>query len=477
MKQSELKNQKVLLIGLGILKGGLSTALWLLKQKTQLTITDLKSQAALAPSIKPLKKHYSQIKFVLGQNRQSDILKNDLIILNQAVPVLNNPLIQFANNHHKKVIKELELFLDNIEAPLIGITGTRGKTTTTLWTHHLLKAKFPQAQVGGNNPDYPLFAFINKIKESQPVVLEIPCFQLELPPHQAPHIALITNLYTDHLNRYKTLKQYAKIKANLFRFQTKNDYLILNYDNSWTKYFLSLKPKSQVYFTSLKKLPQNKNGVFLLKDFVIYQNNQKQEKVFQAKTFIESWGLHNLDNLLRAILVAKIFKLSNKQIIKQIKTLPQVKMREEIIFQNKSLTIVNDSAGTSPEAAEQVLTRFPSKNLILITGGTDKNLDFASLAQRINRTLPPKNLILLNGSATKKLIQNLNRLNYSRIYNVFENLEECFAYGLSLAKNKSQSYLVFSPGAASFEKFKNEFDRGNKFNQIVKKYLKLKTEV
>lgn len=472
MKKKELKNKKVLLIGLGILKGGLSTALWLLKQKVQLTITDLKSQTALAPSIRTLKKYSSRIKFVLGKNRRSDILNNDLIILNQAVPVLNNPLIQFAKNHHKPIIKELDLFLDNIDQPIIGITGTRGKTTTTLWTHHLLKAQYPYSQVGGNNPDYPLFAFINKIKHEQPVVLEIPCFQLELPPRQAPHLAIITNLYNDHLNRYKTLKQYATIKANIFKYQTKNDYLILNHDNNWTKFFLSLKPKSQIYFTSLKKLPKNQNGVFLYRNYVVYQNSQKQEKILSAKNFIKLWGLHNLDNLLRAILVAKIFRLSNQQIIEQIKTLPQVKMREEIVFQNQKLIIVNDSAGTSPEAAEQVLKRFPTKNLILITGGTDKNLDFQSLAFQLKHTLPPKHLILLNGSATQKLLQILNKLNYSHNYNVFETLEECFAYGLSLTKNKSQSYLVFSPGAASFEKFKNEFDRGEKFNQLVRKYLK-----
>ncbi|NMB92395.1 MAG: UDP-N-acetylmuramoyl-L-alanine--D-glutamate ligase [Parcubacteria group bacterium] len=466
------KKTKVLLVGLGILGGGLSLALWLLKHGFHLTITDTKSKKELAPSLKKLNKYFPQIKLVLGKHRLNDILKNDLIILNQAVPVLNNPLVAFAQKHKKPIMKELELFFEYVKQPIIGITGTRGKTTTTLWAHHLLKAKFPQIQVGGNNPDYPLFSFINKLKKNIPVVLEIPCFQLELPPTKAPHLAVITNLYTDHLNRYHNLKQYAQIKANIFKYQTKDDYLILNYDNPWTKYFLSLKPKAQIYFTSLKKLPQNLSGVYLHNNWIVYRKNKHSEKIINAKDFIALWGLHNTDNLLRAIAVSKIFQLSNQQIKKQIASLPQVKMRQEIIFHNKKLTIINDSAGTSPEATEQVLERFKNKNLILIAGGTDKNLDFFNLAKTIKKILPAKNLILLNGSATQKLVTQLNRKHYSAHYNVLETLNECFSYALYLAKKKQNNVIVFSPGAASFEKFKNEFDRGAKFNQIVKKYLK-----
>jgi len=463
---------KVLLVGLGILGGGLSTALWLLKHGFDLTITDTKSKKDLAPSLKKLKKYLPRIQLILGEHRLKDILNNDLIILNQAVPVLHNPLVKFAQKHQKPIKKELELFLDQINQPVIGITGTRGKTTTTLWIHHLLRAKYQNIQVGGNNPDYPLFSFIDKLKQNIPVVLEIPCFQLELPLHKAPHIAIITNLYTDHLNRYRTLKQYAQIKANIFKYQTKNDYLILNNDNSWTKYFLSLKPKAQVYFTSLKKLPKNLNGVYFHKNWIFYQKDGHPEKITNVKIFNQLWGLHNTDNLLRAILVAKILKLSNAQIKKQLVSLPQVKMRQEIVFQDKTLTIINDSAGTSPEAGVAALNRWDhNKNFILITGGTDKALDFKQLAKEIKKKLAAPNLILLNGSATKKLIEELEKLHYSKTYNVFENLGECLTYSFFLAQNKKKAIIAFSPASASFEKFKNEFDRGEKFNHLVKQLV------
>jgi len=469
---------KVLLVGLGILGGGLATALWLLKHKAQLTVTDLKSKKDLEPSLKKLKKYSSKIKFVLGKHRQKDFDENDIIVVNPAIPTTNTKLkvTQYLNKakKQKKIIEnEISLFFRFCRNPIIGITGTRGKTTTTNWIGHLLKVKYPQTFIGGNIPDSPVLSFLDKISKNSPVVLELSCFQLELLQKQSPHLAVITNFYQDHLNRYQTMKKYARIKANIFLHQKPDDYLILNDDNSWTKYFLSLKPVSQVYFTSQKKLPKKLNGIFQAGFKVYFQENGKKFFIFDATSFVKTWGKHNLENLLRAILAAELLGLNVKQIKKQIVTLPQVKMRQEIVFQNNQLTIINDSAGTSPEAAVVALNRWDhNKNFILITGGTDKNLDFKLLAKKIKEKLPPGHLICLNGSATKRLIEELEKLHYSKICNVFDNLGECLTYGLFLAKNKEKAIIAFSPAAASFEKFKNEFDRGEKFNKIVKNYLK-----
>ena len=470
-----IKNKKVLLVGLGILGGsGLSSALWLLKYKAKLTITDSKPKKDLEPSLKQLKEYSSKIKFVLGKHCQKDFLNNDIIVVNPAVPTTNLKLpvakyLSKARKQKKIIENDISLLLKSIQNPIIGITGTRGKTTTTNWIGYLLKAKYPRVFIGGNMPDSPALSFFNKIHEKSPVVLEISCFQLELLQKQSPHIAVITNFYQDHLNRYQTMKKYARIKANIFLRQKTDDYLILNYDNSWTKYFLSLKPKAQVYFTSQKKLPKKLNGVFQDDSKIYFQNQGKKFFIFDAASFLKTWGKHNLENLLRAILVAELLDLNVKQIKKQIATLPQIKMRQEIVFQNDHLTVINDSAGTSPEAAITALNRWAqNKNLILITGGTDKNLDFQPLAKSIKEKLSPNHLVCLNGSATQKLIEELNKIHYAKTYNVFESLKECLTYSLFLAKNKKKAIIVFSPAAASFEKFKNEFDRGEKFNQIVK---------
>jgi len=471
--KSSFKNKKVLLVGLGILGGGVSTALWFLKRKVKLIITDLKSKEDLKQSIKKLSKYKKQIKYVLGKHRFIDFKNNDLIIVNPAVSTINNPYLNYAKKFNRPIENDLSFLFKLTDNFKICITGTRGKTTTTNWTYFLIKNKFKNALIGGNIPEHPIFSLVDKIKNSEPLILETSCFQLELLADR-PNIAVITSLYRDHLNRYKTMKTYAKIKAKIFLNQTSSDYLILNYDSPWTKYFLSFKPKSQIFFFSRRSSLKKANGIFVKNYKVYFQENNKKTYILNIKKFEKQWGKHNISNLLTAMLIAKLVGLSWKEIKNQIPFLPQVKMRQETIFENRKLKIINDSAGTSPEAGIAAISRFSKEtnNLILITGGTDKNLEFSKLALKIKQNIKPENLILLNGSATKKLIIDLKKIKYSQNFNLFENLNECLKYVLTLYQNskktKKQMIIVFSPSSASFEKFKNEFDRGEKFNQVVK---------
>lgn len=471
-----LKNKKVLLVGLGILGGGLSTALWFLKHGVNLTITDLKSKEFLSPSIKKLKKYQQKIKYILGKHRLIDFKNHDLIIFNPAVKTTNNPFLEYAKKLKKQIENDLTFLFKYTNNPKICITGTRGKTTTTTWIYSFIKSKYKNALIGGNIPEFPIFSLIDKTKNNDPIILETSCFQLELFKGN-PKIAVITSLYQDHLNRYGDMKTYAKIKANIFLNQTPNDFLVLNYNNPWTKFFLSLKPKSQVYFFSSKPPSKKKNykGIFIRNNKVYFRKNNQETYILNIKKFQKQWGKHNVLNLLCAMLVAKLYGLNFKEIKKQIPYLPQIKMRQEKIYENKKLKIINDSAGTSPEAGIAALERFSkeTKNLILITGGTDKNLQFKELAKKIKQTIKPENLVLLNGSATKNLLSQLEKINYSFSFNLFDNLSECLSYALNRASQfKKKSIILFTPSSASFEKFKNEFDRGEKFNQLVKSFLK-----
>jgi UDP-N-acetylmuramoylalanine-D-glutamate ligase len=352
---------------------------------------------------------------------------------------------------------------------------------------------------------------------------------------KAPKIAIITNIYNDHLNRYSSFEEYAGIKAKIFQNQTENDYLILNLDNDWTKFFLKLKPKSQVYFVSLRGLPQTKRkqfgqvkvrgGIYIKDEKVFIEDKdnaclRKSALSLPVSAFRKIYGEHNIYNLLFALLAVYLY-LKSKNIknsqnkIKKLKNfifnLKTPEFRQEIIYKDKNLMIVNDSAATSPDATINAIERFKKyicpksprevrkslRNLILITGGTDKNLDFEELAKKIKKEIKPENLILLNGSATKKLIEELRKIKYPLIEeNIFEDLREAVYRGLMLIltqinadknicdhqrdKNPRKSALyprlsvvLFSPASASFEKFKNEFDRGKKFNKIINGMLKL----
>ncbi|MGE4554533.1 MAG: UDP-N-acetylmuramoyl-L-alanine--D-glutamate ligase [Candidatus Paceibacterota bacterium] len=469
-----LKNKKVLLVGLGLLGGGLSTALWLLKKGAKLTITDLQSKKELSPSLEKLKKYKNKIKFVLKKHQKEDFLKNELIVINPAVKTFNNPYLTLAQKKKIPIENELTLFIqyfqnknkDNFFNQLIAITGTRGKTTTSHWLFEFLSLKYKPI-LALNNPDFPLLSLTNLIKNFEnPIILEIPSYHLELVKNFSPKMAIITNLYPDHLNRYQNIKKYAQVKANIFKSQSSNDYLILNKDNPWTKFFLSLKPKAQVYFISKKPLPSFQNGIFLLNNYLYFQFNQKRKRLFSVKKFIKKWGLFNIENLMEALLAAYLFNLDFKTLKNKIPLLKPIKFRQEEIFSNKYVKIINDSAATIPEATIIAIKKFSKDNLILITGGTDVQLNFKDLAKEIKNNISKGNLILLNDSATQKLIQELKKIRYHQFF-VYETLKECVLKAKELIKNK-KGIILFSPGAKSFNKFKNEYHRGEVFNNLIK---------
>ena len=486
------KNKKVLIFGLGILGGGLEAAKWFYKKRAKIIITDLKTKKELSSSLNKLKN--IKAKYVLGKHRFKDIDWADILYVNPAVSYKNN-FIKYALERNKEVVNDCYLFFKYAKGDIIAITGTRGKTTTTTWIYQLLKIclknkllkKNSKILLGGNQPEKSLFKILDKTNERSISVLELSSFQLEFYQKdlKAPKIAIITCLLRDHLNRYESMEEYANMKAKIFINQNENDYLILNYDNKWTKYFLNFKPKGQIYFISLKKLPKQLNGIFVKKDN-LYIRDKKEFKILNLTKFKEKYGEHNIINLLFAILaiylyirsedsnlVAKFFKIIKKSIYK----LETPQFRQEIIYKKKNLVIINDSASTTPDATIFAIKRFfKYGEIILITGGTDKNLDFINLSKEIKNKIKPSNLILLNGSATNKLISELEKINYRiKKENIFENLKDAIKQAIDLAREirKSKSIILFSPASASFEKFKNEFDRGRKFNFYIKKYLSI----
>lgn len=457
----QIKGKKVLLMGLGILGGGVATAEWLLEQGAVLTITDMKDADALKISLEKLGKYKEKIKFVLGEHREEDFLDNEIIVINPDVPA-DNKYIKLAREKGKQIENELTLFFKFAPCKsIIGITGTRGKTTTTNWIGHILKSAGKDARVIGNDPNRPFLSEIKYCKEDTVAVLEMPSFQLEIfgESGMAPHIAVITNLYQDHLSRHKTMEQYALAKSNIFKNQKAEDFLVLDHKDEWTEFFEDQGPKSKVCF------------------YQFYHFDDFYYSTFSP----DDNGKHNFRNVLAAMTACKVFGLKDEEIVSGLKDLPSIEFRQQKVFENKILQIYNDTTATSPDATIAAIERFhiwrqncpiPSlkryfpdtDNLILISGGTDKELEFSKWAETVKKYIKPENLILLSGSATEKM---KNELGWER-FNEFDTLEECFKESL-LKAHKKRSIILFSPASKSFEKFKNEFDRGEKFNELVKK--------
>jgi UDP-N-acetylmuramoylalanine--D-glutamate ligase len=250
------------------------------------------------------------------------------------------------------------------------------------------------------------------------------------------------------------MEEYAGVKANIFAGQDKSDFLILNKSNSWTNFFLDQRPKSQILFVSLET--------------VLDKNIFTRERI---ESFKKEWGEHNLENLITASLGAYAMDQSIENINKAIDSLPKVKFRQEKVFDNENFEIYNDTTATSPEATIVAIERFSTRKekLVLISGGTDRELEYKDLAINIKKHIHPRDLVLLSGSATEKLKQELS---YDK-YNEYDTLEMCVKRAIERGGEENEKIVIlFSPGAKSFEKFENEFDRGKKFNLIIERLKK-----
>lgn len=460
-------------MGLGLHGGGVATTKWLAKHGAEVTATDKRTKEVLAPSQKALKS--TKVNFVLGEHRKEDFAQNDLIVVNPGVP-RESEYLAIATKAGKRIENDASLFFRFADNPVIAVTGTRGKTTTTLWIAELLKKKYPAVRPSGNTPENPFLKEFERVAGKDiPVVSEMSSWQLEYLPisGRAPRVAVITNIFPDHLNRYKGIKDYASAKANIFTGQHEDDFLVLDHESEWREYFLKKRPKSIVFFVSTTPLPKDTSGLFVRGEYLVFRFDGIEQKLFNVRRFIGERGVHNLKNLLCAVLAIKLFDPEVVITEKDALRLPTPRMREEIILKKGKLTVVNDSCATSPDGVEAAIRRFAKEeNVVLITGGTDKELEFASLAAMIKKNIPREQLILLDGSATKKLVKELVAQKYfkGQATELHTSLSSCVSLAHSLSKTlKGKTTILFSPGAASFEKFLHEFDRGEKFNKLVAK--------
>lgn len=393
------KDKKVIIMGLGLHGGGVGSARFFIKQGARVLVTDLRSKKELKESLKKLKK--MNIDFVLGRHRKEDFTEADLIIRNPGVP-RESSFLKIAKKNKIPVKTDIDIFFDLYKGKIIGITGTKGKSTVATLVYQLLKKKYPKVFLAGNIGVSPLEIIFKK----GIAVLELSSFELEY-LKKSPHIAVITNLFSDHLNRYKSFKHYVEAKKSIFKYQKKGDILILNKD-------LKFKSKGETYY-------------------------------FDGS------------NISAAVLVAEIMKVSEKDIKKVVSGFKGVPHRQEFIALKKGVRYFNDTTATNPDAVIAALKRF--KKPILIAGGEDKNLKYDKLAKEIKEL---DFVILFPGTASDKLKKHLKGF---QIYDV-KTMKQAVRKAASLARKGD--IVLLSPGAASFNMFQNEFDRGNQFIQVVK---------
>lgn len=429
---------KVLIMGLGLHGGGVGAARFFAKQGWRVTVTDLKSRRELTPSLKELRE-FSSIHYVLGRHRKKDFLSADLIIKGAGIP-WRHPFIALANGKKIPVESDVGIFFELCPASIIGVTGSKGKSTVATLITLILRKKYPKVFLAGNIRKSVLDILLHISKDSL-VVLELSSWQLEdLARHKkSPHIAIITNILREHLNKYRNFAAYAQAKSLIFRFQKKDEVLIVpKYDHTALR--LARKAKSQVLFFSTP--PFRTTNQHLL-------------------------GLHNQRNAATALAVAKLYRVSAAQQRVAFREFPGLEGRLEFVAKKHGVRYYNDTTATMPDAAIAALKTMKSGasgGIILIAGGTDKKLDFRDFAKEIAKNT--KTVVWLPGDATKKLKQFIANNQQPTMYNA-RTMREAVAKAAKVAG--VEDIVLLSPGAASFGLFQNEFERGREFVKWVKK--------
>lgn len=441
--KKKYQNKKVLILGLGLQGGGVGDARFFAEIGAQVTVTDLKSKKELASSLKKLQD--LKIKYVLGQHRNEDILNSDLIIRNASVP-WNSPYLQLARQNNIPIEMDASLFAQYCPWPVIGVTGTRGKTTTATLIYELLKGAGKNALLGGNVYGKATLPLLKKIDDQQKgwVVLELSSWQLQAwrQAQISPQISVITNLYPDHLNFYQSMADYIEDKKVILQFQKKKDYAVLNQDDEQVE-VLAKETKAKVVYFSKDDFP---------KDWSLKLS-----------------GEHNLANASAAFQVGQLVDLSPREMQPVFTTFKGIEFRLEEIGIVDGVKYINDSTSTMPEATISALKTIETP-VILIAGGASKNLPMKNLAQAVVKKV--KAVVLLTGEGTEELKLEIEKAQGSKlITGNFKDLKKAVLAAKKIAQPGDT--ILFSPGCASFGMFSNEFERAREFNRLFQQ-LKLK---
>lgn len=445
-----LKGKKVLVVGAG--KSGLAVSRFLAGKQSIVVLTDAGNPVYPGGELDQLK--HEGVDLVLG--RYPEVRKGsfDLVVLSPGVPLSEDPA-RAALAQGIEITGELELAYIFARAPIIAITGTNGKTTTTALLGEIFKDAGWKTLVGGNI-GLPLVTEIEKYGLKDMIVAEVSSFQLETTRSFKPKVGLLLNITPDHLDRHLTMENYVEAKAKIFANQGPGEYAVLNYDNLLTA-ALGDRPKGQVIFFSRRVELQK--GVFV-RAGKITANLDGKETVVCGIGELGIPGAHNLENALAAVAAAVAVRVDNASLAGTLKRFKGVPHRLEFVAEISGVRYINDSKGTNPDASIKALEAYESP-IVLIAGGKNKGSDFGEFARKVKEKA--RVLVVLGQSA--QLIAEAVRANG------FENIQAAvdFEEAVNLAHKAARpgDIVLLSPACASWDMFKSFEERGDLFKRLV----------
>lgn len=447
----QLMDKRILVIGMA--KSGIAAALLCNRHNAKVTVSDDKTAEQIGEPIKLFKG--KDIKLILGEDAQITIPDQDLIVISPGVPI-DTKALQLARMFDKPIIGEIELAYRFCKAPIVAITGTNGKTTTTILTGEILKAVNSQVAVVGNI-GVPFSNNVERINKDGWIVSEISSFQLETVDKFKPNISAVLNISPDHLDRHKTYDNYIATKEKIFANQNKEDFCILNYDDKICRN-MAKKTSAKVVFFSKKKIL--KHGVYLDDNIIKVNINN----VFENICSIDE--LKILPENAMASIAMTICAGISIDIIRDIVTnFKGVEHRIEYVDTINNVEYYNDSKGTNPDAAIKAIEAM-RRPIILLGGGYDKDSDFTQWIQNFNGKV--KKLILI-GATAEKIKNTAQQLDFNNC-EISKDFNTAFelAYGIAEAGD----CVLLSPACASWDMFDNYEQRGNLFKELVYNHKK-----
>jgi UDP-N-acetylmuramoylalanine--D-glutamate ligase len=443
----ELKGKRVLVVGLA--RTGVATALFCASHGAHVTATDRRPENELGDAPATLRAAGVHLKF--GVLADEFFFAQDLIIPSPGVPA-DMPQLMAARAEGAIIWSEIELASRFLLGKLIAITGSNGKTTTTSLVAHILRSAGFSTILGGNIGT-PLIACVASSRDDSVTVAELSSFQLEVIQTFRPNISVFLNLTPDHLDRHRTLANYAAAKSRIFENQTERDFALLNADDPAVTPLAPMRPHV-FWFSRKQRVGQ---GAFV-KDAQIFFRRDGEEESLLRVADISLVGAHNLENVLAAVAAAKLAGVATSEIAKAVKKFAGVEHRLEFVAEISGVRYYNDSKATNVDATRKALEAFPGRILIIL-GGKDKDSDYAPLRQALSARAT---LALLIGDTAEKIAQQINGSTAIAQAGTLDRAVE-----IAERTAKPGDIVLLAPACASFDQFENYEHRGRVFKELV----------
>lgn len=460
----DYRGKKVVIMGLGLFGGGLGVTKYFCSLGADVLVTDMSSPEKLARSLEQLKQ-FDNVRFKLGSHEMNDFTSADLIIVNPAVPA-ESPYIEAARRAGVTLDTELNVFLRLCKSPVVAITGTNGKSTTTALIHNIVSLQNDKSLLGGNI-GRSLLDVLDLTSPDTPVVLEVSSFQLENLRWLAkgPKVALITNISPNHLDRHKTLENYIEAKKAILDYQTQDDVAVINADDD-AVVEMAKGCRARIVHFSLRR--QVECGAFVRDGNIVVRTGSTEETVCPVHS-LSLKGAHNCENALAAVAATRFFLWDRDAAVRALTTFPGLEHRLEFVRELNGIRYYNDSIATNPRSVVVALKSFSSPK-VLIAGGFDKKLPFDEMITSIYDE--NVHTVVLVGETKGKIKADLDAEAMRRGRTVSTVIVDTFEDAVIESKRAARwgDCVLMSPGCASYGMFVNFEQRGTRFKDLVNSF-------